>query len=146
HHPTGPHPEGRGLSAAIATALADAGLSPADVDHVNLHGTGTAANDPAECAAVRQVFGPRTAELPVNSLKPAIGHTLGAAGALELAGTLLAMRAGFIPATLNCEELDPRCALDVVRGTSRRQPVGVAVSAKAAFGGSNVALVARRVA
>jgi 3-oxoacyl-[acyl-carrier-protein] synthase II len=144
HHATSPHPEGRGLAAALTAALRDARTAPEQVDHANLHGTGTPANDPAECQAVRRVFGAHCARLPVNSLKPMIGHTLGAAGVLELAGSLLAMQGGFIPPTLNSQETDPRCDLDVVTGAARAVPVRTLVSTKSAFGGANVAIVARR--
>lgn len=144
HHATSPHPEGRGLAQAIRAALRQAEASADDVDHANLHGTGTAANDPAECHAVKQVFGARTRRLPVNSLKPMIGHTLGAAGVLELAGSVLAMRAGFVPPTLNYAEPDPACDLDVVAGDAREQRTDVLLSTKSAFGGANVAIVARR--
>jgi 3-oxoacyl-[acyl-carrier-protein] synthase II len=144
HHATGPHPEGRGLARAIALALQQARIDADAVDHVNLHGTGTAANDPSECQALRRVFGPRVRQIPVNSLKPMIGHTLGAAGVLELAGSILAMEGGFIPPTLNHEEPDPRCEPDVVHGSARAQATRTLVSTKSAFGGANVALVARR--
>lgn len=145
HHATSPHPEGRGLAAALTAALRDARTAPEAIDHANLHGTGTPANDPAECHAVRRVFGEHCARLPVNSLKPMIGHTLGAAGVLELAGSLLAMMNGFIPPTINSSEPDPRCDLDVVTGTARDCRVRTLVSTKSAFGGANVAIVARAV-
>lgn len=144
HHATSPHPEGRGLASALTAALRDAGTSPEEIDHANLHGTGTPANDPAECQAVRRVFGGHCERMPVNSLKPMIGHTLGAAGALELAGSLLAMQGGFVPPTLNSRERDPRCDLDVVTGGARAHDVRTLVSTKSAFGGANVAIVARR--
>jgi 3-oxoacyl-[acyl-carrier-protein] synthase II len=144
HHATSPHPDGRGLAAAIRAALRDARVVPDQVDHANLHGTGTAANDPAECQAVRQVFGPKCSRLPVNSLKPMIGHTLGAAGVLELAASLLAMQGRFIPPTLNTRERDARCELEVVMGESREHEVDTVISLKSAFGGANVAIVARR--
>jgi 3-oxoacyl-(acyl-carrier-protein) synthase len=144
HHSTSPHPSGRGLTRALHAALAQARVPADSVDHINLHGTATAANDPAECQAVRRVFGDRCWRLPVNSLKPMIGHTLGASGVLELAGSVLAMRGGFVAPTLNHTERDPDCALDVVSGESRDQPLATLVSTKSAFGGANVAIVARR--
>ncbi|WP_164006976.1 beta-ketoacyl-[acyl-carrier-protein] synthase family protein [Pyxidicoccus trucidator] len=144
HHPTSPHPEGRGLQQAMSLALRQSGLTTDQVDFVNLHGTGTPANDPAECHALRRVFGARTASLPVNSLKPYFGHTLGASGALELIGSVLGMERDFIPPTLHCEDLDPKCDVDVVRGEGRAQRIDVMMSTKSAFGGANVALVARR--
>jgi 3-oxoacyl-(acyl-carrier-protein) synthase len=145
HHATSPHPQGRGLAGAIRAALRQSQVPADDIDHVNLHGTGTAANDPAECQAVEQVFGARCRSLPVNSLKPMIGHTLGAAGALELIGSILGMGGGFVPPTLNFEERDPFCNLEVVGGQAREQRIDVLLSTKSAFGGANVAIVARRV-
>jgi len=144
HHPTRPHPEGRGLRQAMAGALQHSGMDASQIDFVNLHGTGTLANDPAECQALHQVFGSRAATLPVNSLKPFIGHTLGAAGVIELIGSLLGMAQDFIAPTLNCEQVDPKCGVDVVRGAGRAQRIDALMSTKSAFGGANVALVARR--
>ncbi|AKQ63582.1 3-oxoacyl-[acyl-carrier-protein] synthase, KASII [Myxococcus hansupus] len=144
HHPTSPHPEGRGLQQAMTLALRHAALSTEQIDFVNLHGTGTPANDPAECHALHQVFGARTASLPVNSLKPYFGHTLGASGVLELIGSLVGMARDFIPPTLNCEELAPKCNVAVVRGEALARRVDILLSTKSAFGGANVALVARR--
>jgi 3-oxoacyl-[acyl-carrier-protein] synthase II len=144
YHPTSPHPEGRGLRQAMARALEDARLPVDAVDHVNLHGTGTAANDPAECRGVEALLGERARRVPVNSLKPMIGHTLGAAGVLELAGSVLGMYGGFLPPTLNHEEGDPACPLDVVKGASRETRVDTFISTKSAFGGANVAIVVRR--
>ncbi|WP_224364460.1 beta-ketoacyl-[acyl-carrier-protein] synthase family protein [Hyalangium versicolor] len=144
HHSTSPHPEGRGLQQAMTRALRQSGLTTEQIDFVNLHGTGTPANDPAECHALRCVFGERTASLPVNSLKPYFGHTLGASGVLELIGSLVGMERDFIPPTLHCEELDPKCNVDVVRGEGRSHRMDVLMSTKSAFGGANVALVARR--
>ena len=108
--------------------------------------TGTAANDPAECRGVGALLGERARRVPVNSLKPMIGHTLGAAGVLELAGSVLGMYGGFLPPTLNHEEGDPACPLDVVKGASRETRVDTLISTKSAFGGANVAIVVRRTA
>lgn len=146
YHPTSPHPEGRGLRQAMARALDHARMSVDAVDHVNLHGTGTLANDAAECRGVEALLGERRARVPVNSLKPMIGHTLGAAGVLELAGSVLGMCGRFIPPTLNHEESDPSCHLDVVKGESRSARVDALISTKSAFGGANVAIVVRRAA
>ena len=144
HHVTSPSPDGRGLAGAIRNALQQAKFALDDVEHVNLHGTGTTANDPAESNAMHSVFGGRAKEIPVNSLKPMIGHTLGAAGVLELSASILAMQGGFIPPTINTEELDPQCDLNVVRGESLNRPFNVFLSTKSAFGGANVAIAARR--
>lgn len=146
YHPTSPHPEGRGLRQAMARALDHAQLPVGAVDHVNLHGTGTLANDAAECRGVEALLGERARRVPVNSLKPMIGHTLGAAGVLELAGSVLGMYEGFIAPTLNHEASDPACHLDVVKGESRSTHVDTLISTKSAFGGANVAIVVRRAA
>jgi 3-oxoacyl-[acyl-carrier-protein] synthase II len=143
HHATSPSPDGRGLTLAIRNALKQARISPDEIEHVNLHGTGTATNDASESQAMHRVFGERASSIPVNSLKPMFGHTLGAAGVLELAGTILSMKGGFVAPTLNTEELDPACDLNVVRGESLMLGYGTLLSTKSAFGGANVAIAAR---
>jgi len=145
HHATSPAPDGRGLAAAIGSALRQAELTPGDIEHVNLHGTGTTANDAAESKAIHRVFGDRASKIPVNSLKSMFGHTLGAAGVLELTASILSMQGGFIPPTMNTEELDPECDLNLVRGKSLERDYDVLLSTKSAFGGANVAIAARRV-
>ncbi|HEY3052256.1 MAG TPA: beta-ketoacyl-[acyl-carrier-protein] synthase family protein [Thermoanaerobaculia bacterium] len=144
HHATSPSPDGRGLTLAMRQALQQAELTPDDVEHVNLHGTGTPSNDASESQAMHHVFGERAASIPVNSLKPMFGHTLGAAGVLELAGTILGMKGGFVAPTLNTERLDPACNLNVVRGDSLNLSYETLLSTKSAFGGANVAIAARR--
>jgi 3-oxoacyl-[acyl-carrier-protein] synthase II len=145
HHSTRPDPRGRGLCRAMEGALRQAGIAADSVDHVNLHGTGTPANDAAECQAMHQVFGARAEQVPVNSLKPMLGHTLGAAGVLELSASILAMLGGFLPPTLNHEQADPECPLNVVSGDSRDHRTRALLSTKSAFGGANVSIVARRI-
>jgi 3-oxoacyl-[acyl-carrier-protein] synthase II len=137
-------PNSAGLVLALNNALADAGLGAADIDYVNAHGTGTPVNDPTEVEALKAVLGPRAYEIPVSSTKSGTGHTIGAAGALEAVATLVAMRDGFIPPTLNLDEPDPRCDLDHVPLTAREGAYDVALSNSFAFGGHNVALVLRR--
>ncbi|MEO8379190.1 MAG: beta-ketoacyl-[acyl-carrier-protein] synthase family protein [Acidobacteriota bacterium] len=144
HHATSPAPDGRGLAAAIGSALRQACLAPEEIEHINLHGTGTTANDAAESNAIHRVFGERASQIPVNSLKSMFGHTLGAAGVLELTASILAMQGGFIPPTMNTEELDPACDLNLVRGRSLEHDFDVLLSTKSAFGGANVAIAARR--
>lgn len=144
HHATSPAPDGRGLAAAIGSALRQSKLNPADIEHINLHGTGTPANDTAESKAIHRVFGERASKIPVNSLKPMFGHTLGAAGVLELTASIVAMQNGFIPPTINTNELDPECNLNLVRHESLEQEFDVMLSTKSAFGGANVAIAARR--
>ena len=141
-HITRPSIEGQ--ARAMRLALADAALSPADVGYINAHGTGTQANDAVETAAIRQVFGSRADATPVSSTKSMHGHLLGAAGALELAATLLALERGFLPPTINLREPDPECDLDYVALAGRRVPrPTAALSSSFAFGGTNAVLIAR---
>ncbi len=138
-------PDAEGAATAIREALADAGIAPGAVDYVNAHGTGTNINDMTETTALRAVFGNRLAELPVSSTKPAHGHALGAAGALEFAVTIAALRDQVAPATLNFAIPDPRCEIDCVPLQSRSVPMQIAISNSFAFGGINAVLVVARV-
>lgn len=139
-HITQPEENGRGAVEAMTAALADADLSPADVGYVNAHGTSTPINDRVETIALRQVFsddGP-----PVSSCKGAVGHTLGAAGAIEALACVEALRRGALPPTLGLEDIDPECAADHIAGAPREAPdVRVALSNSFAFGGQNATLV-----
>ena len=119
----------------MRAALQDSGLTPADIDYVNAHGTGTQGNDPAEAAAIREALGERWTKVPVSSLKPAIGHCLGAAGGAELALTVLAMRDGFLPPTLNLNDPDPACELHHVANSGRAADIRYAIKIAAGFGG-----------
>ena len=128
----------------IRRALDDAGISPGEVDYVNAHGTGTVANDPVECASLREALGEHAMDVPVSSLKPAVGHCLGAAGGVELALTVLAMRHGFLPPTLNLTDPDPECRLNHVPPAGLERRVNVAVKVAAGFGGHLGIVVLRR--
>jgi 3-oxoacyl-[acyl-carrier-protein] synthase II len=146
HHLTAPDPDGGPAAEAISLALADAGLSPHEVDYINAHGTSTPLNDPAETAAIKRALGDDQArQVPVSSTKSAIGHLLGAAGAVEAVATVETLRTGIVPPTLGYEVPDPACDLDYVPGEARRiSPNGhplAAISNSFAFGGHNVALV-----
>ncbi|HET9690355.1 MAG TPA: beta-ketoacyl synthase N-terminal-like domain-containing protein, partial [Acidimicrobiales bacterium] len=144
HHITAPHPEGDGAVRAMRLALADAGLSPADIGYVNAHGTSTPPNDRVEALALRRVFGDHGGPA-VSSTKSMTGHTLGAAGALEAIACVMALDAGVIPPTVNLEDPDPACAgLDFVAGTARQAEVGAAMSNSFGFGGHNACLVLTR--
>lgn len=143
-HMTAPARDGAGAARAMRMALADAGLTPADVGFVSAHGTGTVYNDAMEIAAIRRVFGACATRIPVNSIKAAIGHTLAAAGAFEAIMCAHILRTGMIPATLNCEQLDPACTFDLVRAVARRGEVRVALSTSSAFAGNNAAIVLRQ--
>jgi nodulation protein E len=129
---------------SMAEAIRDAGLSPDDVDYVNAHGTGTRLNDSTESAALHRVFGNHLPAVAVSSTKSMIGHTLAAAGALEIIVTALALKDGIVPPTMNMDEPDPECDLDCVPNTARRAEIDVAMSNSFAFGGLNAVLLARR--
>ncbi|MES2099873.1 MAG: beta-ketoacyl-[acyl-carrier-protein] synthase family protein [Pseudomonadota bacterium] len=137
YHMSTPHPEGLGAIAAMRAALADAGLQPADIDYINLHGTATPSNDAAEDAAVGSVFDTAT---PCSSTKGATGHTLGAAGGVEAAIALLAMRHGLMPAGLNVSQRDPALRMHYLL-ENRHAPVRRVLSNSFGFGGSNASLV-----
>ncbi len=141
-HITQPSPDG--AARAMRSALSDAGLTPNDIGYINAHGTGTLANDPAETAAIRKVFLAHADRLAVSSTKSMHGHTLGAAGAIEAAATLLALRHGILPPTANFTEPDPACDLDVIPNTARPAAVEFALSNSFAFGGLNAVLAFRR--
>jgi len=142
HHITQPSREGPG--AAMRACLDDACLAPESVGYINAHGTGTAANDVTETRAIRDVFGAHANRLAVSSTKSLHGHALGAAGAVEAVATVLALREGFLPPTVNYTEPDPECDLDPVPNQSRRQEVEAALSNSFAFGGLNAVLAFAR--
>jgi 3-oxoacyl-[acyl-carrier-protein] synthase I len=137
HHMSTPHPQGIGAIEAMRAALRDAGVKPEDIDYINLHGTATPSNDSAEDRAVAAVFGNRTA---CSSTKGATGHTLGAAGAVEAAISLLCLQDGLLPGGLNLQTPDPTLQADYVR-SSRRVPLRTVLSNSFGFGGSNASLI-----
>ncbi len=144
YHMTAPAPGGVGAQLAMRDALADAGITTAEVDYVNAHGTSTPANDATETSAIRQLFGEDADRLIVSSTKSMIGHTLGAAGAIETVICLLAARDGIVPPTINYETPDPACDLSYAPNAPVERDIDVALSNSFGFGGHNVALVARR--
>ena len=133
-----------GPAAAMQAALDDAGIAPTQVDYINAHGTGTAANDVTETRAVRRVFNGHAEKLAMSSTKSMHGHALGASGALEMFATLMALREGVLPPTANFTEADPECDLDVVPNVPRNRAITVALSNSFAFGGLNAVLALRR--
>ncbi|MEU8780223.1 beta-ketoacyl-[acyl-carrier-protein] synthase family protein [Streptomyces sp. NPDC048637] len=139
-HYAAPDPEGRGAAAALTAALADAGLAPRDIDHINAHGTGTRLNDLAEARALHTVFPQPPA---VTSLKGALGHAIGAAGAIEAAVTVMSLQQDTIPPTANHEDPDLDIDLDIVAKAPRSTPLSAAASTSFGFGGQNAALVFR---
>lgn len=140
HHMSTPHPEGLGARAALADALDRAGLSASDIDYINLHGTASQKNDEVEAKVVADLFDTHTV---ASSTKGWTGHTLGAAGIVEAAITLLALEHGLLPGTLNCETLDPECGPQIHRENSER-PIRHALSFSFGFGGSNCVLALSR--
>jgi len=145
HHISAPHPEGRGAVAVMRNALADAGLAPEAVDYINAHGTSTSLGDLAEVRAVHTVFGDHARRLAMSSTKSATGHLLGAAGGLECGILALAVRDQVMPATLNLDEPGEGCDLDFVPHVPRRTRVEVALTNSFGFGGTNGALLLRRI-
>ncbi|MGL6234459.1 MAG: beta-ketoacyl-[acyl-carrier-protein] synthase family protein [Segniliparus sp.] len=146
HQVTAPHPQGEGAALAMRRALADARTAPSDVGYVNAHGTSTPLNDTAETAAIKTVFrqDEHYRSLAVSSNKTMFGHLIAASGAPELVATVLTVRDGVIPPTLNLENPDPACDLDYVPGAARKADVPVAISNSFGFGGLNSSLVVRR--
>ena len=140
-HLTDPSPEG--AARAITLALRDAGASPEDVGYVNAHGTATQANDVAETRALKLALGDRAARVPVSSTKSMHGHAMGASGAIEIAGSLLAANEGFVPPTINLAMPDPSCDLDYVPGNAREVSAGLFLSNSFGFGGMNAVVAVR---
>ena len=141
HHLTAPHPEGTGAILAMQRAIRRSGIDPEQIEYINAHGTGTPLNDSVETTAIKIVFGDAAARIPVSSTKAAVGHTLGAAGAIEALATVLALRDAFIPPTVHLEEPDPACDLDFVPRESRQAELRYALSNCYGFGGNNTAVV-----
>ena len=144
YHLTAPAPEGEGAQRAMKRAMADAGLSPADVQYINAHGTSTPANDMNETKAIRAVFGDRAMKVNVSSTKSSTGHMLGAAGAVEFIVSSMAVKEGVIPPTINYQNADPECDLNYTPNTAQRREVTAALSNSFGFGGHNVTLAVRR--
>jgi 3-oxoacyl-[acyl-carrier-protein] synthase II len=138
---TDPHPEGKGAIRAMANALTDAGVSPTDIGYINAHGTSTQANDSAETAGIKAVFGEHAYKVPISSSKSMLGHLIAAAGVVEFVITVMAMRRGVVPPTINYETPDPVCDLDYVPNVARERRFRHALSNSFGFGGQNIALV-----
>ncbi|MDX1457706.1 MAG: beta-ketoacyl-ACP synthase II [Marinobacter sp.] len=142
HHITAP--SGKGAEKAMQNALRDAGVAPSDVDYINAHGTSTQIGDVAEVDAVKNVFGDHANKLAMSSTKSMTGHLLGAAGAVEAIFSLLAVREGVLPPTINLDNPDEGCDLDFVANESRKSDVRIALSNSFGFGGTNGTLIFRR--
>jgi 3-oxoacyl-[acyl-carrier-protein] synthase II len=144
HHMTAAHPEGDGAARAMMRALEDSGMRPEDVSYVSAHGTGTPTNDRLETIAVKRLFQEHAYGVPVSSVKSMLGHTMGAASAIEAAVCALAVHTDRIPPTINLEEPDPECDLDYVPNRAREHRVDVAMNNAYAFGGNNASLVLKK--
>ncbi|MCK2148004.1 MULTISPECIES: beta-ketoacyl-ACP synthase II [Pseudomonadota] len=144
HHITAPPASGEGAARSMNNALRDAGMSPDEVDYINAHGTSTQVGDVAEVAAVKSVFGDHAEKLAMSSTKSMTGHLLGAAGAVEGIFSVLAIRDGLLPPTINLDNPDEGCDLDFVANKSRKSDVRVALSNSFGFGGTNGTLIFRR--
>lgn len=145
YHMTQPSEGGDGAARCMRSALRDADMEPEDVEYINAHGTSTQVGDVAETKAIRKLFGEHADQLAVSSTKSMTGHLLGAAGGVEAVFTLLAMRDGILPPTINLDEPDEGCDLDYVPGVARQQPVRVAMSNSFGFGGTNGTVLFRAV-
>lgn len=144
YHVTAPAPEGEGAVQSMEGAIRDAGIPPEAVDYINAHGTSTPYNDANETLAIKRVFGDHAYRIPVSSIKSMIGHTLGAAGAIEAAATVLALKHGIVPPTINYEFPDPDCDLDYVPNKAREVTIQLALNNSFGFGGTNATTVFRR--
>ncbi len=144
HHMTAAHPQGDGAMRAMAAALRESGMSQKDIEYISAHGTGTPTNDRVETLAVKRLFGDQAGRVPMSSIKSMIGHTMGAASAIEAAACALAIHTGIAPPTINYEEQDPECDLDYVPNVARRINPRVVLNNAYAFGGNNASLCMAR--
>jgi 3-oxoacyl-[acyl-carrier-protein] synthase II len=144
HHITAPPEDGAGAAACMAAAIRDAGMTPADIQYVNAHGTSTPLGDIAETRAVKSVFGDAARRVAVSSTKSTTGHLLGAAGAVEAVFSILAIRDQLAPPTINLDHPDPACDLDYVPNVARQMRIDAAISNSFGFGGTNGSVIFRR--
>ena len=144
YHMAHPDPGGEQMAQVMRLALEDARMSPQDIEHINAHGTGTKLNDVAETQAIKSVFGKRAYEIPVNSIKSSVGHVMGAASAVEAVASVLSIRDGVIPPTINYETPDPECDLNYVPNKKIAMPVRNVLSNSAGIGGCNSVVIFRR--
>jgi 3-oxoacyl-[acyl-carrier-protein] synthase II len=144
YHITAPPPDGDGAARCMRMAIKDAGLRPEEIDYINAHGTSTPLNDLTETLAIKAAFGEYAKKVPISATKSMTGHLLGAAGSTEAIFTILAIRDGIIPPTINYEEPDPECDLDYVPNVARQKSLNVAMSNAFGFGGTNAVLVFKK--
>ena len=141
---TDPHTEGRGAIQAMRAALKNARTDVKDIDYINAHGTSTQLNDQIETRSVKKMFGDSAKNIPMSSIKSMLGHMIAAAGAVELISSVLTIREGIIPATINYENPDPDCDLDYVPNAARKQKIKTVLSNSFGFGGQNITLIVRQ--
>ena len=144
HHMTAAHPQADGAIRAMSSAISQSGITTSDIDYISAHGTGTPTNDRIESLAVRTLFGEMAPTIPMSSIKSMLGHTMGAASAIEALTCAMAVYTGWIPPTINHEEPDPDCGLDIVPNHARKTTPKVAVNNAYAFGGNNASLCVKR--
>lgn len=144
YHITAPPPDGEGAARCMKMAIKDAGLKPEEIDYINAHGTSTPLNDVTETIAIKTVFGEHAKKIPISATKSMTGHLLGAAGSTEAIFTILSIRDGILPPTINYEEPDPECDLDYVPNQARKQSIRVGMSNAFGFGGTNATLIFKK--
>ncbi len=144
YHITIPHPEGNGIISAMEKALISAKIKPEDVQYISAHGTGTVANDKAETISIKKVFGEHSKNLAISSIKSMLGHTMGAASAIEAIACALTIKEGVVPPTINYKTKDPECDLDFVPNVKREMQVDIAMNNAYAFGGNNSSLILKK--
>ena len=144
YHVTAPDPVGQGAARSMLRAMRRAGVTPQQIDYINAHATSTPAGDAAETLAIKAAFGEYASTVAVSSTKSMIGHLTGAAGAVEAVATIMALKHGLLPPTINYETPDPACDLDYVPNVARPAPINIALSNSLGFGGQNATLVFRK--
>jgi 3-oxoacyl-[acyl-carrier-protein] synthase II len=144
YHMTAPHPAGEGAIRAMTAAMKESNVAPEDIDYISAHGTGTLSNDRVESLAVSTLFGSLAPRIPMSSIKSMLGHTMGAASAMEAAACCLSVSTGWVPPTINLENPDPECTLDYVPNEARKISPRVVLNNAYAFGGNNASLCLSR--
>ena len=144
YHITAPSPDGEGAARCMRMAMRDAGLNPEEIDYINAHGTSTPLNDATETQAIKAVFGKLAKKVPISATKSMTGHLLGAAGSTEAIFTILSIRDGIFPPTINYDEPDPECDLDYVPNVARRKSIQTAMSNAFGFGGTNATIIFKK--
>lgn len=143
-HYTAPHPQADGMIRVMQEAIKDAGIQADDIQFANAHGTSTPLNDKAECLAMKKVFNEHQKQIKLTSIKSMIGHLLSAAGSVEFISTVMSIKEGIIPPTINTQELDTECSMDIVLGKSQKADMQIAITNNFGFGGGNASLLIKK--